>query len=200
MNLPITSLRDAQKALTRRRIISAARSAFEAKGYGGTSIGLITKNAAINRATFYLHFSDKAAVFREVISHENLQTDAVWKDLNQALLIGTREAIAVWLRRMRAWSEENALLMPSKHEAMAGDIQFAKEFQPRYDALAQEIGEYLEKFPTGQRESEKIRIQMLVVLADQMYFHVVVQKVWNGSETQLMKVLTDIWCNSLEIR
>ena len=35
------SLREAQKALTRSRIIDAARVVFEKQGYAGASIGLI---------------------------------------------------------------------------------------------------------------------------------------------------------------
>lgn len=199
MSTAPTSLREAQKALTRSRIVDAARVVFEREGYAGASIGLITRHAAINRATFYLHFADKAEVFREVVAHEKLHTDEVWRELNTALLKGTRRAISNFLVRLTKWHRTNALLMPSKHEAMASDPEFAKQFQPRYDQLAVEIGEYLATFPQKRREDEKIRIQMLIVMVDQMFFHALVQQVWSGPEEQLHRVITDIMCRSLGI-
>jgi AcrR family transcriptional regulator len=193
------SLREAQKALTRQRIVEAARVVFEQQGYAGASIGLITGEAAINRATFYLHFPDKAAVFREVVALDRMHTDEYWRELNTALVLGTRQAVASWVLRMTQWSRDNALLMPSKHEAMASDPEFAKEFQPRYDRLAVEIDDYLSHLPEDQREDQKIRVQMLVVMTDQMFFHAIVQGVWDGPEDQLLRVVTDLFCRGLGI-
>ena len=193
------SLREAQKALTRSRIIDAAALVFEREGYSGASIGLITTEAAINRATFYLHFPDKSAVFREVIAHDRLHLDEYWRELTAALIAGTREAIGEWVSRLTQWYRDNAQLMPAKHEAMAGDRDFATEFQPRYDRLAAQITDYLDTFPAERREDEKIRVQMLVVMTDQMFFHALVQGVWNGPEEQVRQVITDIFCRALGI-
>jgi hypothetical protein len=82
---------------------------------------------------------------------------------------------------------------------MASDSEFAKEFQPRYDRLALNIEEYLSRFPEDQREEQKIRVQMLVVMTDQMFFHAIVQGVWQGSEDQLLRVITDLFCRGLGI-
>ena len=194
-----STLREAQKALTRSRIIDAARVVFERHGYAGASIGSITSEAAINRATYYLHFPDKAAVFREVAALDRMHTDEYWRELNTALMAGTREAMAKWVLHLTDWARENASLMPAKHEAMASDPHFASEFQPRYDRLADEISEYLATVPADHRGDEKIRIQMLVVMLDQMFFHALVQKVWSGSEEQLLRVATDICCRALDI-
>jgi hypothetical protein len=117
-----------------------------------------------------------------------------------ALKERTPEAIAAWIKRLTVWAKDNARLMPAKHEAMASEPEFAKDFQPRYDRLALEIDDYLQTFPKPQREAEKIRVQMLVVLADQMLFHSLVQEVWEGSIDRLLEVLTDIFCRSLDIR
>jgi AcrR family transcriptional regulator len=193
------SLREAQKALTRSRIIDAARVVFEQHGYAGASIGLITSEAEINRATFYLHFPEKAAVFREVVALDRMHTDEYWRELNTALMTGTREAMAHWIVRLTHWARDNASLMPSKHEAMASDPEFAKEFQPRYDRLADEIGEYLATIPPDDRTDAKIRVQMLVVMLDQMFFHAIVQGVWSGTEKQLLAVATDVCCKALSI-
>lgn len=197
MSTAVPSLREAQKALTRSRIVDAARTVFEREGYGRASIGLIAGEASINRATFYLHFSDKADVFREVVAHDRLHTDEYWRELNTALLTGTRDAIERWLERLTQWYRDNSLLMPAKHEAMAADPEFAREFQPRYDRLAVEINEYLETLPRERRADERIRIQMLIVMTDQMFFHSLVQGVWNGPQEQLIRVIADTMCRGL---
>lgn len=193
------SLREAQKALTRSRIIDAARVVFEQQGYAGASIGLITNEASINRATFYLHFPDKAAVFREVVALDRMHTDEYWRQLNTALVAGTRESMDRWILRLTHWARDNASLMPSKHEAMASDPEFAKEFQPRYDRLSDEIRPYLATLPADERADAKIRVQMLVVMLDQMFFHALVQGVWRGGEDQLLRVAADICCKALDI-
>ncbi|MGO3146739.1 MAG: TetR/AcrR family transcriptional regulator [Leucobacter sp.] len=197
MSTAPTTLRDAQKALTRTRIIEAAKPVFEREGYAGASIGLIASEAFINRATFYLHFADKSEVFREVVSHDRLALTEYWRELNTVLLVGTRAAVESWVLHLTQWYRDNSQLMPAKHEAMASDPAFAKEFQPRYDRLALEIRGYLDQFPEKQREDEKIRVQMLVVMIDQMYFHAMVQSVWSGGGDQLRRVVTDILCKSL---
>ena len=94
MSAAIPSLREAQKALTRSRIVDAARAVFEREGYGGTSIGHIANAAAINRATFYLHFPGKADVFRAVFADDRMHTDEHWHELNTALLTGTRTSVS----------------------------------------------------------------------------------------------------------
>jgi AcrR family transcriptional regulator len=68
---------------TRAKLLAAAEAAFAEKDYHGTSIADMTQNAGIAMGTFYLHFPDKLAVFREVV-----------RNLNQALRDQLREAVA----------------------------------------------------------------------------------------------------------
>jgi AcrR family transcriptional regulator len=58
--LPPTSLREAQKALTRTRLLDAAAELFAREGYTATTIEDIATAAGATRATFYLHFSSKS--------------------------------------------------------------------------------------------------------------------------------------------
>jgi AcrR family transcriptional regulator len=197
MSTAIPSLRAAQKALTRSRIVDAARAVFEREGYGGTSIGLIANAAAINRATFYLHFSGKADVFRAVFAHDRLRTDEYWRELNAALLAGTRAAVEAWLEGITQWYLDNALLMRAMHEAMAADQESSREFQLQIDLLTEEVSEYLDRFAGERRTDERIRIQMLIVMTDQMFFHSLVQGVWSGPQDQLIRIIADTICRSL---
>lgn len=49
-------------------ILEAARHLFFAQGYVGTSMDQVAATAAVSKQTVYKHFSDKEALFREVVT------------------------------------------------------------------------------------------------------------------------------------
>jgi AcrR family transcriptional regulator len=53
---------------TRALVLSSAKSVFARKGYRGTTVSDILKDAGIARATFYKHFSNKRQVLFEIIT------------------------------------------------------------------------------------------------------------------------------------
>lgn len=53
---------------TRSEVLSSAKSVFARKGYRGTTVSDILKDAGIARATFYKHFSNKRQVLFEIIT------------------------------------------------------------------------------------------------------------------------------------
>jgi AcrR family transcriptional regulator len=190
---------EARRAQTRERIVGAAMAVFSEHGYGASSVGQVSTRAGVNRATFYLHFTDKAALLREVVALERMGTHDLWRALGDALVAGTRDSVGGWVVLAMDWSARNAPLMSCKHEAMASDPEFAQEFQPRYDRLAEGISAYLDTLPAAEREDAKLRVQMLVVMLDQMFLHAVVQGQWTGPDEQLLRVATDLCCRALSI-
>ena len=57
-------LRREQAATTRTRILDAAQSLFEERGYAATSIAAIAKQAGVSQGTVYLAFETKAELLR----------------------------------------------------------------------------------------------------------------------------------------
>ncbi len=55
----LPSLRESQKIMTRERILAAALEVFERVGFRQATIDQIAQAAEVNRATLYLHYSDK---------------------------------------------------------------------------------------------------------------------------------------------
>jgi TetR/AcrR family transcriptional repressor of mexJK operon len=49
-----------------REILRAAKAAFIAKGYDGTSMEEIATNATVSKQTVYKHFTDKESLFYKV--------------------------------------------------------------------------------------------------------------------------------------
>ncbi len=55
------------RAETRRRLVAAGTELFARRGLAGTPTAQIARRAGVAVGTFYLHFSDKQALFREIV-------------------------------------------------------------------------------------------------------------------------------------
>lgn len=56
--------RDRDGSPTRHRLLAAAERSFGLQGYARTTVADVTDLAGVGRATFYVYFASKAAVFR----------------------------------------------------------------------------------------------------------------------------------------
>ena len=59
----------------RLAILDAARQAFLAGGYAGTTIDDVAASAGVSKQTVYAHFSDKARLFHELIQSDIATSD-----------------------------------------------------------------------------------------------------------------------------
>ncbi|QJY49972.1 TetR/AcrR family transcriptional regulator [Pseudonocardia broussonetiae] len=197
----LLTVREEQRLLTRRRIVAAARRVFEENGYGRASIGDVTKAAGVNRATFYLHFTNKAAVFNEVYAEvREKQTSRYWAMLDEGLAEGGAEALRAVLDKALTWWEEQAALLPAIHEAMASDLEVAARWKDQLDELAAELHEYLAQFPEEEREGRRLRVQLMVMQLDQLCFRAIVQEVFTIDRDVLLDVVCDLWMDALQLR
>lgn len=63
-----TPLREAQRDLTRSRIVNAARNLFYDQHFDTATMDEIALAAGLRRSTLYLHYKDKAEILLEVIT------------------------------------------------------------------------------------------------------------------------------------
>lgn len=74
---PVTRPKRARGQRTRQRLLDAAEATFGRRGYFGTSITDITREARVAQGTFYVYFPGKKAVFSELVrqrSHDLRRT------------------------------------------------------------------------------------------------------------------------------
>jgi AcrR family transcriptional regulator len=64
----IPSLRDSQKANTRRRILEASRKVFCEFGYYSATVDRIVTEIGASRQTFYFHFNDREELLAELVA------------------------------------------------------------------------------------------------------------------------------------
>ncbi|HZZ50728.1 MAG TPA: TetR/AcrR family transcriptional regulator [Pseudonocardia sp.] len=196
---PRRTLRDQQREVTRQRLLEAGRDVFERDGYGQATVGDIANRAAVNRATFYLHFPSKAAIFEEILSEVTAEAAGYWRLLDTALTTGSRSAIRGWLASAFGWWDGNAAILAPWHEASASDPRIAAGWKGMFDQLARELEQYLGATAPPDRETARTRIQFLVVQLDQICFRWRVQRVFHTDGDQLLELLTDMWCSVLHI-
>jgi AcrR family transcriptional regulator len=95
---PPTSLREAQKQLTRSRLLDAAAELFSTQGYASTTIEDIATSAGATRATFYLHFPSKSDVVHGFYA-ALVAYDPDYADLIEVARHPTEDDLHTWLRR-----------------------------------------------------------------------------------------------------
>ena len=59
--------RERIQAETHRELLESGARAFSKYGYYGTSVAAVARDAGVGHGTFYLHFKDKQALFREIV-------------------------------------------------------------------------------------------------------------------------------------
>lgn len=158
-----SALRDGYKALTRDALVTAATEAFEQRGYVEVSVDDIARAAGTSRATFYLHFSGKAAVLREV--HVRLQQHEEFQQLLQhfsAIRQPTVPALHAWLDEYVDFYIKHRGLHRALHQAQAVEPEFAQ-------ARLREINGYIQLWRSlgfvDDPSSEDLRLGAMMMFA-----------------------------------
>lgn len=89
-------MREKQRAFTRKELIRAAREVFANKGFDQAGVDEIAALAGVSRATFYLHFQQKADIATALNDEVWEQALAFFLELGD-LLEWTLEHIATWI-------------------------------------------------------------------------------------------------------
>lgn len=89
-----TPLREAQRDLTRSRIVNAARNLFYDQHFDTATMDEIAVAAGLRRSTLYLHYKDKAEILLEVITEYGAKAKA---------MLATMPGPNPTLRQMQNW-------------------------------------------------------------------------------------------------
>lgn len=187
------SVRDELRELTRQRLLTAAETMFERDGYLRTTVGNITTEANVNRATFYLHFTDKADVLLAVMRMNLADTPAYWREIDTALIAGGLEELRASLSNTLRWYEQHGRLLRPVREALASDPTLAAQTAGTFAGFADEMSQYLSGVAPEDRERAHLRLQMLIIQLDQMAFRLIVQGLHEIDREVMLDELTDMW-------
>ncbi|MCU1689386.1 MAG: TetR/AcrR family transcriptional regulator, partial [Jatrophihabitantaceae bacterium] len=124
---PGMTVRDELRELTHQRLLAAAELVFQRDGYSRSTVGNITQAANVNRATFYLHFTDKADVLLGVLRANLADTPGYWHEVDAALVDGGRDALRASLSNTLHWYQQHGAVLRSVREALATDLHLAEQ-------------------------------------------------------------------------
>lgn len=109
----MSSLREAQKQLTRDTIVERALELFTAKGYAATTIDEIAGAAGTTRVTFYAYYPSRTDLMRDFMSRVNAVLDRASAPGSTSTAVELVDAVrAGELSGILSWLESRAALWP----------------------------------------------------------------------------------------
>ncbi|MCW2605218.1 MAG: TetR/AcrR family transcriptional regulator [Pseudonocardiales bacterium] len=187
------TVRDELRELTRQRLLTAAETVFEHDGYVRTTIGNIAKLANVNRATFYLHFTDKPDILLAVMRMNLADTPGYWHEIDVALVDGGRAALRAALSNTLRWYQQHGRVLRPVREALATEPHLAEQTEGTFAGFADEMAEYLAGVAPGERERAHLRLQLLIIQLDQIAFRLIVQGLREIDREVMLDEVTDMW-------
>lgn len=106
--------RERNKEEKRQRLLSVGRECFVKNGFEGTSIEQVIEAAGIGRGTFYLYFSDKEALFVQIVEEIFQPILVILEETHKDLLAHGSDSSAQQIRYIRMAIELATVLESQK--------------------------------------------------------------------------------------
>jgi AcrR family transcriptional regulator len=187
------SIREEQKQRTRERLLDAAFEIFSEVGFRPATIDEIMKRAGANRATFYLHFSEKMDIAAELGRRSATSVAERFRVLDK-LVEPTRADIRKWLEDDLAQRRNDKLMAQITHEASNSDPRFGQEYLDYFIRIAERVMvNTVSRWPEEQRPLARMKIVCLFTMLHRMEFHMACQELDFGSYDPLDAIADMLW-------
>src|SRR6201996_1663656 len=158
------TLREQQRAFTRRRLMEAGQQEFAAKGYLDTRVEDIARLAGASRATFYLHFKSKSELMIALAEEMLPFAVGTYRDLDE-MLRGhgpelrerLRKWLAQWLDVWTSGAEANHAML----QATMLDADVEQHYLRVSEALIDSLQQYHARVPADERDAARDRALIL---------------------------------------
>jgi AcrR family transcriptional regulator len=193
----VSSLRTAQKQLTRRLLLESGLAAFEAKGYAAATVDDIASGAGTTRTTFYLHFPSKVELIKAlIVDIYEQRVGSEVTPLVEVVASGERERIRGWLQsRFDQWPESMRRITAA-HQAAASEPEVGDVIEGWFEGIVGEIHQALDMADRFDAESRHVRgvlaFGQLEFLSRRWQF-----EGWDVDQAVALEMLTDSWCHLL---
>lgn len=184
------TLREEQKVFTRQRLVEAAIDAFEKHGYAATTVEDITKAANASRATFYLHFEDKADVVLAITEMARPDVEEYYADLDRAIETGSPAELRRWMRDALAWFNENHALSIALERVVTGGGDLGGKVSEWFN-FTDFMPHYMDQQSPRNLVQARLRVWLLVTLLSVTWR--VDHAMPDVDEEMVADVLSEIW-------
>ena len=144
----------------RRRILEAAREAFEAGGVEGTSMHRIGQAAGVGQGTLYRHFEHKGALCSALLKEEieSFVGEMRRRTEGRGPALGRLKWFLGWVA---LFNEENGPLLGAIRDASAGGRRVELYGNPFYEKLKNTVVELLDEAVGGEEIPAALDVECL---------------------------------------
>ena len=186
-------LREAQRQLTRERLIDAAVALFGRRGFRAVTIEQIAAEAGANRATFYLHFRNEEDVANAIGDRLVPNIQATFAALD-AIPDPSLEEVRAWLAQgMAEQTDERRNLLAVATEANVADPDLADDYLRFINLFIDAMPNYLGRFSAEELPAARTRMLMQLVQFERLSYVMVVQRASAPLEPLLDELAQSWW-------
>jgi AcrR family transcriptional regulator len=190
------SIREEQKQRTRDRLLDAAFEVFREIGFRAATVDEIMKRAGANRATFYLHFTDKLDIAAG-LGRRSATAVAERFRLLDNLVAPARADVRAWLEDDLANRRQERVSLGVIQEVLSADPRFGQEYLDYFGRLGERVMvNTVARWPEEQRPLARCKITCLFIMLHRVEFHLLSQEL-NFGDCNPLEALTDILWNEL---
>lgn len=187
------SSREAQKLRTRERLLDAALETFHEVGFRAATVDEIMKRAGSNRATFYLHFTDKMDVAAG-LGRRSATAVAERFRLLDNLIAPTRADVRNWLEDDFADRRKDRVMVHVINEALISDPRFGQENADYFARIAERVMvNTVARWPMERRPLARLKLVCLFLMLHRVQFHMLCQDVSFGPGDMIDALAEIFW-------
>lgn len=191
--MPRLSIREEQKLRTRDRLLDAAFEVFSVVGYRAATIDEIMKRAGANRATFYLHFSDKLDVAAGIGRRSSMAVSDRFRQLDK-MVAPSQADIRAWLENDLEQRRTQKVMVDIIHEASSADPRFGQEYLDYFVRIAERVMvNTVARWPEEQRPLARMKIVCLFTMLHRLEFHLLCQELDFGNYDPVEALANLLW-------
>jgi TetR/AcrR family transcriptional regulator, ethionamide resistance regulator len=168
----VLTLREEQRAMTRKRLLDAARTVFQEKNYLVATVDDIAAQARVSRATFYLHYTGKDDVLSDLLAEDIEHQEILFRRL-AAVKEPDEAALTTWIEHYLGKARRSSRKAQTLALAVALDPSWYRRFSEHRDRLIAILGEGIPAFrlpakPTPASEERRIGAHLLLFQLEQL--------------------------------
>ncbi|HDS1738612.1 TetR/AcrR family transcriptional regulator [Pseudomonas putida] len=187
------SIREEQKQRTRDRLLDAAFEVFSEVGFRAATIDEIMKRAGANRATFYLHFTDKLDIAAGIGRRSSMAVSDRFRQLDRMESPSCAE-VRAWLESDFNHRSVDKVMVDIIHEASSADPRFGQEYMDYFVRVAERVMvNTVSRWPEEQRPMARMKIVCLFTMLHRVEFHLLCQELDFGTYDPLGAIAELIW-------
>jgi AcrR family transcriptional regulator len=177
--------------------LGAARDVFLERGYATTTVEHIIERANSSRATFYAHFHSKADIISVLIESIGPEINDSYRQLEQAILAGSRDELRAWFDFVIDWSDRFGWLRLVVDQAYAAEPEQRGKGRSLVASLADLMPRYLASWPAHAQAEARQRVLLLSVHLNGLFEQSPAGEMGPAERALNAELLTNIWFDVL---